>query len=187
MVNKYLRNDKIQGMTSENTKQNALNSKSVVESSIAFVISSVGILIAVFAIGTFIWLIFFENGSHQKAQSNIAFYFAWGLWAALISLLWRRMLLRMRRTPDLDLSEDGLFKFQISSALCILVFWLLLSGIENDVPGFFFAFRLIFEVVLALFTFVYLSFAWGTRKHVPVKIYWGLLINMAVIVAARLG
>jgi hypothetical protein len=170
-----------------NTKQNALNSKSVVESSIAFVIFSVGILIAVFGVGTIIWLILFDNGSHQKMPNSTAFYVGWGIWTVLISLLWRRMLLRMRSTPDLDLSENGLFMFQITSALCILVFWLLLNGVENDVPGFFSAFRLIFEVVLALFTIVYLSFAWGARKHVPLKIYWGLLINIVVIAVARLN
>ena len=167
-------------------KQNALGSQSVAESSIAFVIFSAGILITVFAVSAIIWFSLLDKGSAPETQRHAAVSVVWGLWALLSFMLWRGMLLRMRRTPDLDLSEDGFFKFQLASAVCIFAFWLLLRFIPNDIPGFMSSLRLVFEVLFALFTIVYLSFAWGTRKTVPIKIYFGLLINIAVIVAARL-
>ena len=45
--------------------------------------------------------------------------------------------------------------------------------------------RIIFDVLLLLFTSVYLSFAWGARKAVPMKIYAGLLINIGVLLITK--
>lgn len=170
----------------ERTHTNALRSKSVAESSIAFVIFSAGILVAVFAVSALIWFGFLDKVSTQESPQRVFFATVWGLWLLSSVLLWRGMLLGMRRTPDLDLSEDGFFKFQLASVLCVLAFWLLLRRIPNDVPGFISALQVVFEVLLLLFTLVYLSFAWGVRKSVPAKIYLGLAINVAVLALGKL-
>ena len=43
----------------------------------------------------------------------------------------------------------------------------------------------VLDVLLLLFTFVYLSFAWGARKAVPMKIYVGLLVNIGVLLITK--
>ena len=106
----------------ETTHKNALRSRSVAESSIAFVILAVGILVAVFAVSALLWFAFLDKGSAQEIRQRVLFAVIWGLWACLSLLLWRSMLSGMRRTPDLDLSEDGFFKFQLASALFVLAF-----------------------------------------------------------------
>ena len=43
------------------------------------------------------------------------------------------------------------------------------------------ALRTLFEVLVTLATVAYITLAWGARKKVPVKIYLGLLLNLAVL------
>jgi hypothetical protein len=175
-------------MKTETTQETALRNESIAESSMAFVILSAGILIGVFAVSALIWLAFLDNGrSGQETRQRDYFFIVFGLWVLLSILLWRVMLSGMRRTPNLDLSEDGFFKFQIASAFFVLAFWVLLRISSINVPEYISALRVVFEVLLLLFTIAYLSFAWGTKKAVPLKIYLGLLINVGVLATAKLG
>jgi hypothetical protein len=169
------------------TRRNAFNSKSIAESAIAFVIASVLILMIVSIIAVIIRFTFLDQGTISELGDRIFFFSVCGAWLSGCFLLWYRMLIRMRRTPDLDLSEDGFFKFQVASSLFVLALWLLLRGIALDMPGLTSTMRIIFETLLLVFTLVYLSFAWGARKAVPKKIYVGLLINIGVLVIAKFG
>ena len=69
--------------------------------------------------------------------------------------------------------------------VCILGYRILLRDIDSDIPGFHSTLQIIFEVLLALFTMVYISFAWGTRKAIPKKIYIGLFIAVAAIAGGQ--
>ncbi|MCX7008262.1 MAG: hypothetical protein NTY53_13615 [Kiritimatiellaeota bacterium] len=171
----------------EKTQANALGGRSVAESSIVFVILSACLVVVAFIVTAIIWFVLLDKSSATEQERQVLRRCTWGVWAFLSFLLWRSTLLRLRRLPHIDLSEDGFFKFQLASAVCVLAFWLLLRWIPNDNSEFSSVLRLIFEVLIALFSITFISFAWGTGKHVPGKIYLGLLINIILLAAWGLG
>ena len=130
-------------------KKDALHSRSLVELSMAFVFLCACILLVVFSICAVFWFVLIDHA--RDSNSNRPFLFGvWLLWGISSFLLGRSMVRRIRQTPDLNLSDDGLFYFQVGAMLFVLVVWLLYGSVEGNKPEFVNLVRKVFEVLLLL-------------------------------------
>ena len=162
-------------------KRHFLDTNSLAELAVTFVLLGVAIAIAVVAIGSVVWVLL-ESACHFPSTGyRYVVISICGTWLVLCLLLWRAFLRRIRRTPDLDLSEKGFFRFQMAIAACVFLFWLLVHRLPENGETFVNALRTLFEVLLTLATIAYITLAWGARKMVPGRIYLAFLLNLAVL------
>ena len=162
-------------------KRHFLATNSLAELAVALVVLGVAVAIAVVAIGSAAWVLLASACGFPEGGYRFAAFAIYGTWLVLCILLWRGFLRRVRRMPDLDLSEKGFFRFQMAIAACVFLFWLLVHRMPENGETFVNALRTLFEVLVTLATVAYITLAWGARKKVPVKIYLGLLLNLAVL------
>jgi hypothetical protein len=162
-------------------KRNFRDTNSLSELAVTFVLVSFAMAFAVLIVGSGICFMIEYLFHVSPILIRIFMFSLYGICLVLSLLLWRSFLRQVRRTPDIDLSKKGFFRFQIAITTCVFIFWLLVYQIPENGVIFVNTLRTLFEVLVNLSTIVYVTFAWGAQKKVPGKIFLGFLTNVGML------